>query len=534
MLIQISKNHYTFDDNTSSDYNELYDCEDLKSDELTKIIKDNVVFITDGCKEKFLWKTVKNDEIVCSVTRSIPRILGETEVTDDNKKTNLNKIIKKNIKNIKLHNYDFIPYNPEHVPSFTEPTFNTFRGFNVKFEKDFKVDMKVIEPITNHIKILANYEDKSYKYIVNYMSKIIKEPNKKTGICMVFMSDQGAGKTSFWEWYNREIIGKEWTLTLSNNENIFRNFNAEMQNKLVTILDEAQLDGSYKKKSDQLKSLISQNFIRIEYKGLDPVTMNDRNNYIILTNNDFPVKVEQSDRRFAVFRMSNEKCGNNDYFDELNEAFRDDNVKKHFFHYLLQNDISKFIPERDIPNTEAKIELKKESCPTPIKFALELYKNGIKMPYEGDRLLEEGLKTPSKVNTSDLYKCYKDFIIKKCPNDKSYAESGFINQFNKLLNIKTQTKKGEKNTIITKDILQTSLCNYFKVNDLSEIYVQEVEYDSGVSSDEDDNKKEENYNPTCQKCGTQFYLNSDNDLDCKCNEEYYNKFSKFVKTPTIY
>lgn len=537
MLIQISKNHYTFDDDTSSDYNDLYDSEEKTYEEIKKMIKDNIVFITDGCKEKLVWKTIKDNEIICSVTKSIPRMLGETEVNDENnKKTNLSRIIKKNIPGILLHNYDFIPFNPENIPSFTEPTFNTFRGFNVKYEKDFKVDMKVIEPITNHIKVLANYEDKSYKYIINYMSRIIKEPNKKTGVCMVFMSEQGAGKTSFWEWYNREIIGKEWTLTLSNNENIFRNFNAEMQNKLVTILDEAQLDGSYKKKSDQLKSLITQNYIRIEYKGLDPVTMNDRNNYIILTNNDFPVKVEQSDRRFAIFRMSNDKCGNNDYFDKLNEAFKDDNVKKHFFHYLLQNDISKFIPERDIPVTEAKMELKKESCPTPIKYALDLYKNGIKLPFDSESLDDDNYSTqkPNKVDTSTLYRCYKDFVFKKCPNDKSYAESGFISQLNKLLNIKTQTKKGEKRTIITKNILKESLCNYFKVKDLSEIYVEEIEYDSAISSDEENDKKEENYAPKCPKCNIQFAIGADGYLSCKCSEANYNKFAKYQKKPEIY
>lgn len=550
MLLEISKNHYTFDDDTSSDYNDLYGSDEKTYEEIKKMIKDNIVFITDGCKEKLIWKTVKDNEVSCSVTRSIPRILGEIEVNEENKKSNLNKIIKKNIKNILLHNYDFIPFNPENIPSFTEPTFNTFRGFNVKYEKKFKVDMKVIEPITNHIKVLANYEDKSYEYILNYMSRIVKEPNKKTGVCMVFMSDQGAGKTTFWEWFNREIIGKEWTLTLSNNENIFRNFNAEMQNKLVTILDEAQLDGSYKKKSDQLKSLITQNYIRIEYKGLDPVTMNDRNNYIILTNNDFPVKVEQSDRRFAIFKMSNDKCGNNDYFDKLNESFKDDNVKKHFFHYLLQNDISKFIPERDIPITEAKMELKKESCPTPIKFALDLYKNGIKMPFDRDYLDDDNFSTltPNKVDTSNLYRCYKDFVLKKCPNDKSYAESGFINQFNKLLNIKTKTKKGEKTTTITKEILKESLCKYFKVKDLSEIYVEEIEYDSGVSSDEENEKNQKEGKPKCKHCDIEFYMDESYTLACGCtakandelaykedtNKEEYNKFNKFVKPPTIY
>lgn len=202
------------------------------------------------------------------------------------------------------------------------------------------------------------------------------------------------------------------------------------------------MDGNYKKKADQLKSLITQQYIRIEYKGIDPVVMNDRNNYVILTNNDFPVKVEQTDRRFAVFNVSNDNIGDDIYFTNLNKAFDNDIIKKHFFHYLLYNNINDFHAERDIPKTKAKIDLKKESSPSPVKFAIDILKNGIK---DNSFCLDIPIfEDNDKFNTEKLYNEYKNFMTNKCPNERILVENGFVTQLNKLLKIKTSKRVKKK------------------------------------------------------------------------------------------
>lgn len=540
MIIKKGENHFTFDDDTSEDFNVFYECEDKNLDNVINDIINNSVFITDGGKEKILFKQVKNNEIICSVIKNIPRMLSEMNIiSDDNKKITFKNLFKKQLKKIKINNFDFHPYNPMKTINFNESTFNTFKGFVNKYDENFKVDENLIKPILDHINILSNYENNSKEYILNYLSRLIKIPEKKSGICLVFMSNQGAGKTGFFEWFNNSIIGKEWTLTISNNENIFKNFNAELNNKILTILDEAQLEGSYKKKSDQLKSLITQNFIRIEYKGMDPLVMNDRNNYIILTNNDFPVKIEQSDRRFAVFNMSNDMCGNTEYFNKLNDAFDNNDVKKHFFHYLLYRNIDNFHPERDIPTTQAKTELKKESAPSPVRFAIDLIQNGIiKNNYNIDDILSgNALSNDTKMKTSELYEHYKTFMNQKCPGERVYVENGFVLQIKKLLNIKTSKYNGENKTNINNAILKDSICNYFKIKTLNDLNIQEFEYDSAYEDNENDNIKideNNNDNHICYECkGKYVYCNPTGSLvNCsKCikNDSEINEIQCIVK-----
>lgn len=55
--------------------------------------------------------------------------------------------------------------------------------------------------------------------------------------------------------------------------------------------------GGAHKSNDKLKSLITQTQQKIERKGLDVQTINNFNNYIFLTNNDWAIKIEASDRR---------------------------------------------------------------------------------------------------------------------------------------------------------------------------------------------------------------------------------------------
>lgn len=512
---EININNFCFDPKNTEDITSLYKYKYVN--EIKPIIKNVMAFIVDGGKEKIVVKQFKDGLLKCVINKNIPnKLANRTLIDENNKKIKFNTLIDDMLYEILFNHVNFIPHSPLNIPKCKEKTLNLYTGNNIDYIKNFKVNMNIIEPILNHIMVLANNENKSYEYLLKWQASIIQHPEKKTGVCPVFISDQGAGKTSYFEWFGNEMIGKDWSITISNNEHIFNRFNSEMQNKIFTILDEAQLDGSYKKKADQLKSLITQLYQRIECKGIDSTIVDDKNNYVILTNNEFPVKVEQSDRRFAIFHVSNEKIGNDKYFKKLNEAFNDNEVKKHFYHYLLQYDIKNFNTEKDIPITDAKIELKIESSPSPVRFAIDILRNGIKEPKKEVSTLDDLLdnKEESKFNTEKLYKSYKEFMINKCPNERILVENGFIMKLNKLLNIKTNKNKGNKITTINNNILKESICNYFKVSKIEDLNITEIEYDSGIESDDNENNYNIN-NYKCLNCNEETIYGNEYCLKCK-------------------
>ena len=122
------------------------------------------------------------------------------------------------------------------------------------------------------------------------------------------------------------ILGRQYSLVLGDIDRLFSRFNAIMENRMLTILDEISNYGGAYKSNNKLKNIITQNEIVIERKGHKPVRYSDYNYYVFLTNNEWPVKVEQSDRRYFCLELNNCKCGDKDYFDTIIEQMNTDSA----------------------------------------------------------------------------------------------------------------------------------------------------------------------------------------------------------------
>jgi len=161
-------------------------------------------------------------------------------------------------------------------------------------------------------------------------------------------------------------------LTVDNIETLFTNFSKERENKLFTICDEIQNFGSAYKSNDHLKTIIMSETLRVEPKGVDLYFVDDCNNYIFTTNNNWPVKIEASDRRFLVLDCNNKYANNKEYFDKILAVTNSNEVSEHFFQFLAQKDLSEWNP-RCIPETDLKKELQQNSIPDPIQFMMDFY-----------------------------------------------------------------------------------------------------------------------------------------------------------------
>ena len=53
---------------------------------------------------------------------------------------------------------------------------------------------------------------------------------------------------------------------------------------------------------------------------MDELNINDYSNYMITTNNSWSIKVEATDRRYAIFKCSSHRRGDYKYFEKLNNS----------------------------------------------------------------------------------------------------------------------------------------------------------------------------------------------------------------------
>jgi hypothetical protein len=108
--------------------------------------------------------------------------------------------------------------------------------------------------------------------------------------------------------------------------------------------------------TDGLKSLITDNEINIESKYINTRKIQNVSNFIFVSNNLLPINIESSDRKYIVYKTSNNSKNNFEYFNNLNIIFNTNEFYNKLLSYFKNYNKSNYNP-RIIPISEMKIEM---------------------------------------------------------------------------------------------------------------------------------------------------------------------------------
>ena len=177
--------------------------------------------------------------------------------------------------------------------------YNLFGGFPNKTGAD------PINPDDSAFIKLMRYvfvEDKVFDYMKCWFAHIIQKPNVKTKAAPVLMSfAHGTGKNSVIDGFVA-ILGKDLCGVVESIEDITKNFNAHLCNKLLTYGDE--ISANAKKVNDKLKGVITRGEQNLEKKNCDVVKVADYTNWIFTTQTESSFKIEEGDRRMLMARCN--------------------------------------------------------------------------------------------------------------------------------------------------------------------------------------------------------------------------------------
>jgi hypothetical protein len=125
---------------------------------------------------------------------------------------------------------------------------------------------------------------------------------------------------------------------------------------MLIVLNELQNSGENRLSNfDALKSILTDNTIRVNEKNQPRRTAQNVANFIFVTNNAFPVKIEVSDRRYVVLVVSGHRAKDFGYFNNLIRSFTSE-FYTDLLTFYANRDITNFNP-RDIPMTEEKQDI---------------------------------------------------------------------------------------------------------------------------------------------------------------------------------
>jgi hypothetical protein len=99
--------------------------------------------------------------------------------------------------------------------------------------------------------------------------------------------------------------------------------------------------------------------------------LDDFRNFIMTTNDEVPVVLENAERRFMLIKTSDEKIGNVEYWKDTYKALENKHLLAQFHQFLLDRDISNFDCFRDRVITQYYKDTKQAFAPYHARFLLD-------------------------------------------------------------------------------------------------------------------------------------------------------------------
>ena len=220
------------------------------------------------------------------------------------------------LKDEEMRTYEKMDFLPKQIAP--KNVYNTFKGFEVtktkmtideydlickhdcegKQEYSKETIKENVEQtlIYKHLFNLCGKDDKVFEYVLNVLSRKVRKPNLLTNTAILFKSNAGSGKDTFFNWFGNNIIGRDYYFNNSDSDLLFGKFNSDLENKILCVLNEV----SYKETIEiveKLKDRITNPVNIIQHKGLKTFTQTNHATYIMFTNKSNPLQIETHDRR---------------------------------------------------------------------------------------------------------------------------------------------------------------------------------------------------------------------------------------------
>lgn len=266
-----------------------------------------------------------------------------------------------------FHPYSLAEYNTTH-----KKEFNTFRGFKSKHIGRKVEDKEVgwfIEYLTKCFGWEKDNGDKVVKFLINYIAHLVKKPHKKIEGILVLRGYEGTGKDTLQN-IVRALLGTEYVYDTQGMKDVITDgaFNDHLVDKLLVVMNEVKSEDGVKN-IEGLKQKCTTHDLNVKEKYIKNATIKDLNNMIINSNNNCPVIISPTCRRYGLYVTNEELMGEVmriNYWKPLYENHIENEKEINIlFTWLLQQDIEDFDFGTDRPITDAFRRLATKSISEP-------------------------------------------------------------------------------------------------------------------------------------------------------------------------
>jgi Family of unknown function (DUF5906) len=235
--------------------------------------------------------------------------------------------------------YDTIVFAPG---KDVEGCYNLWKGFACLSKPgDCSLFLKHIEDN------ICNGNKEHYQYLLSWMARAVQQPATTGEVAVVLRGGRGTGK-GFLSKHFGYLFGRHF-LQISNPIHLVGNFNSHLRDVVVLFADEAFFAGD-KKHSSILKTLITEETVTVEAKGIDAEVASNFVHLIMASNDEHVVPAGGDERRFFVLDVSSAHQQDVSYFENIDKQMNAGGYEALLYH-LMTLDISGF-QVRHVPKTE--------------------------------------------------------------------------------------------------------------------------------------------------------------------------------------
>lgn len=253
---------------------------------------------------------------------------------------------------------------------------NLFEGFALEPAEG------TVGPILDLIRFLVSRAsehddecDQVMHWLLCWFAYPLQHPGAKLRTAVIIHGDEGAGKNFLMDTVVA-IYGKYGT-TVGQDE-LEDKFNDWRSAKLFVVGDEVSSRQELVHNKNRLKSLITSPTVQINPKGLARREEANHMNVAFLSNEQVPLALDNSDRRYLVIYTPRAKDPG--YYADLSE-WRANGGLAAFYHFLLHYNTEGFSPFAPAPATLAKADLIAINRKSPEQFWVEWSGGEIDLPY---------------------------------------------------------------------------------------------------------------------------------------------------------
>jgi len=223
--------------------------------------------------------------------------------------------------------------------------------------------------------VLCQGDQDHYSYLLGWMAMLIQRPATPGQVAVVLRGKRGTGK-GFFATQLGALLGRHF-LHVSHASHLVGNFNSHLRDALLVFADEAFYAGD-KKHESVLKTLITEDQLTVEAKGVDAESSPNYIHLILASNEHWVVPAGGDERRFFVLELADEHKQDGAYFSAIDKQMSEGG-REALLHFLMTYDISEF-DVRAVPATSALREQQDLSLTPHEEWWYAKLVDGIMMP----------------------------------------------------------------------------------------------------------------------------------------------------------